>query len=313
MRKTNLLPILIIVLCLACRAPAAAESATAARKVGFLSDARLTECSGIDVSTATGKFLWAVNDGGGGPYLYAIGLDGKPLGRVRVEGARNRDWEAIDTFRWQGAAMILIADVGNNGQHRLPHTLYLVKEPEMTGGTFAPSASVGIVRRIVFTYPDRGHDAEAVTVDASNGEILLLTKRDAPPILFSIPLVAAGDEKQPLAARHVAVLDGIPPPTASDLRYRYGQYRTQPTALDLSPDGRKALVLTYKHAYIIERTPGDSWQTAFGRPLREIPFPLPEAHIDFRQREAACFATDGSALIVTSEGPGSALFVAPLQ
>lgn len=290
----------------------ALPAAGAARRAGHLADARLTECSGIDVSTAAGNFLWALNDGGNGPFLYAMGFDGSALGRVRVEGADNRDWEAIDAFRLDGESMILIADVGDNRRRHATHTFYLVREPALADGGFAPTAAVPVYRRIVFAYPDGGHDAEAVAVDPDGGQILVLTKRDTPPLLFSVPLAPAAGA-QPITARRIAAVDGIPPPTTDDMLQPYGRYRSQPTAMDLFPDGRGAVVLTYKHAYLFRRSPGAPWATAFTRPPRPIRLPLPETGIDFAQREALCVAPDGTSLYVTAEGSGAALFNVPLK
>ena len=74
----------------------------AAQLVGRLEDDRLVECSGMDISLAAGNLIWAINDNGHGPFLYALRIDGRSMGRVLVVGAQNRDWEGLDTFFWQG-------------------------------------------------------------------------------------------------------------------------------------------------------------------------------------------------------------------
>lgn len=292
--------------------PAMQPSVASARLTGHLADTQLAECSGIDISLATKRFLWAINDSGSGPVLHAVGFDGKNLGRVRVARAQNRDWEDIATFLWQGSPMILVADIGNNAQRHGTHTLYIVREPASGPDGFAPSATVPIAWRIDFSYPDRGHDAEAVAVDPASGQILILTKRDARPLLFALPLAPSAREG-PLVARQHTDVDRIPPPTAADLLQVYGRYRSQPTAMDVSADGSRAVVLTYKHAYRFVRQPGDTWQTAFRRPPQLIRMPLPEERIDFGQREAICFAPDGTSFYVTSEGPGAAIFRVPAE
>ena len=276
-----------------------------AQVTGRLGDDRLVECSGMDVSLAAGNFIWAVNDGGHGPYIYALRIDGRSLGRVLVVGAQNRDWEGMDTFFWQGRPMILIADFGDNQEQYDTHTLYIVEEPKLDCERFSESSTANLAWRIVFSYPDHKHDAESVSVDAAGEKVLVLTKRDNPPLLFVLPLMPSDS---PIVAKKIAAVSQIPPPSEEDLLQKYGKYRSQPTALDLSPDGRQAVVLTYKHAYIFNRESHDSWAEALSGHPETIPLPLPQDRSDFRQREAICFAAGSRALLVTSEGHRSGIF-----
>jgi hypothetical protein len=285
---------------------------TRAQRIGRLADERLVECSGMDVSRAAPDLLWAVNDGGNGPYLFALRPDGRRLGRVLVRGAQNRDWEGMDTFLWQGQPMILIADFGDNRQVHDAHTLYVVAEPRLPDEGFDADAAVDVAWRIVFRYPDRPHDAEGAAVDAAAGKVLVLTKRDLPPLLFEVPLAPAGDDR-PAVATPSGVVDRIPPPTPDDLPHKFGIFRSQPTALDIAPIGRRAAVLTYKHAYIFTRGESGSWAEAFAAPPLLIPLPLPQDTADLHQREALCFTPDGSALLMTSEGRGAGIYRVGLQ
>jgi hypothetical protein len=264
-----------------------------AQLTGRLGDDRLVECSGMDISLAcsgmdislaAGNLIWAINDNGHGPFIYALRIDGRSMGRVLVVGAQNRDWEGLDTFFWQGRPMILIADFGDNQEQHDTHTLYIVEEPELEGERYSESSAVKLAWRIVFSYPDHKHDAEAVSVDAAGGKVLILTKRDNPPLLL------------------------IPPPSDEDLLQNYGKYRSQPTALDLSPDGRQAVVLTYKHAYIFNRKSHNSWAAALSGHPETVHLPLPQDQSDFRQREAICFMAGSRALLITSEGHGAGIF-----
>ncbi|MGD8447401.1 MAG: hypothetical protein PVI94_28125, partial [Desulfobacterales bacterium] len=100
-----------------------------AKLTGRLKDDRLVECSGMDISLAADNLIWAINDNGHGPFIYALRTDGRSMGRVLVVGAQNRDWEGLDTFFWQGRPMILIADFGDNQEQYDTHTLYIVEEP----------------------------------------------------------------------------------------------------------------------------------------------------------------------------------------
>jgi len=143
-------------------------------------------------------------------------------------------------------------------------------------------------------------------VDAAGGKILVLSKRDNPPLLYALPL---SPKKDHVLAKKIASVQQIPPPTTEDHRQKHGLYRSQPTALDISPDGCRAVVLTYKHAYLFKRPSRGSWVAAFSEQPLTIPLPLPENFPDLRQREAICFTPDGNSLIVTSEGRGAGIYV----
>lgn len=278
-----------------------------AQKVGRLQDDRLTECSGLDASPTSPDLFWAVNDSGNGPFLYALGEDGRNRGRVRVAGARNHDWEELSTFTWRGKPMILVADFGDNRQRRDAHTLYVVEEPRLVGERLDESAIADVVWRIDFSYPDRPHDAESAAVDSADEKVLVLTKRDDPPLLFEVPLKPSPADSL-VTARKITNVDRIPSPSLEDLTRKYGMFYSQPTALDLSPDGRLAAVLTYKYAYLFHRGSGDSWAAAFSRDPVPIPLPLARDFADLSQREAICFTLDGRALLATSEGQGAGIY-----
>jgi hypothetical protein len=234
-------------------------------------------------------------------------MDGRSRGRVQVVGAQNRDWEGLDTFIFKGRPMILIADFGDNNEVHDTHTLYIIEEPRLEGERHGESAAVEVTWRIIFSYPDGKHDAEGVAVDVLNGKVLVLTKRDTPPLLFEIPLIPLATDNS-VVAHKITTVPRMPPPSVDDLLQLYGQFLSQPTALDFSPTGLQAVLLTYKNAYMFSRRGSDSWSDAFCKNPILIPLPLPQDTSDFRQREAICFAPDGSALFVTSEGRRAGIF-----
>ena len=273
------------------------------RIVGRLEDNQLAECSGMDLSRASSNIFWAINDGHRSPFLFAFAKNGQSLGRIWVKGAENRDWEGLDTFVWNGRPMILIADIGDNQRKYDMHTLYIVEEPLLRKDRFDSPATAHVVRRIVYSYPDARHDAEAVAVDIGREKVLILTKRDNPPILFEVPL-APPESDQIVVASKVASVSNIRPPEAKGL---FSKYAYQPTALDISNDGLRAVVLTYTHAYLFTRNNHNSWAHVLaGKPAR-IELPNPMKLWELRQREAICFATDDQTLLVTSEGRGAGI------
>jgi hypothetical protein len=78
--------------------------------------------------------------------------------------------------------------------------------------------------------------------------------------------------------------------------------------MDISPDGRRAVILTYGNAYEYCRGEDEAWENAFARAPRIIPMPTR------RQGESICYGVDGETLYLTSEKRPTPLWkVPPLQ
>jgi hypothetical protein len=197
-----------------------------------------------------------------------------------------------------------VADTGDNRARRREVALHVVAEPEPDAdGLFR--GEVWPAWTIRFCYEDGPRDCEAVAVDERAGQVLLVSKRTVPPVLYRLPLRPAATDGV-LTARRLATVFGLPAPTAADLEQPYGRYRSRPTALDLAPNGLRAALLTYKDAYLFARRLGESWAAAFARQPQRIR--LPDAD-SLPQREALCFGPDGQSLLVTSEGANAPLFL----
>lgn len=273
-----------------------------ALSVGHLEAQVLTEASGLAASRETPGLLWAINDSGNTPVLFALGEHGEDRGEVRVAGVENIDWEDLAAFTWQGRAYLVVADVGDNRGERSQVQLHVVPEP-LPGtnghvtGTVVPAWSISLM------FEDGPRDCEGVAVDEAGEQILLLSKRTALPILYRVPL-RPEQPGQVQIARRVAEVANIPPPDRGDLLQPFGVFRSWPTALDIGPGGSAMLILTYKNAYLYPRRGPESWATTLARSPSILR--LPSANV-LPQREAICFLEDGS-ILVTSEGRGAALF-----
>ena len=245
---------------------------------GKLENPKISEASGLASSRLYPGLLWAINDGGDDPLLYAIGVDGADLGAFRVEGASNFDWEALASFRWQDTAYLLIADVGDNWEQRQTVTLYVVKEPLITASGLDNGRIAAIAWQIRFTYEDGPQDCEAVAVDAAMQRVFLLSKRKFTPVLYELAL-------QPVDQNTIAVahhLTEVP-------------HFNWPTAMDLSPDGLSAVVLTYNNGYLFRRRQNENWANAFQRKPQRLRFDR------LFQQEAVSFGFYGKSVFVTSE------------
>lgn len=260
-------------------------------------NAGLTELSGFTRSLATPDWLWAHNDSGDGARLFRVGSGANNLGAdggvLTVPGAENFDWEDIAAFRWQGQAALLVGDIGDNTASRDHVSLYAVADPGASG------REARLLWTLRFRYPGGARDAEGLAVDPLSNEILILSKRTRPPRLYRLAMPgsapAAGSE--PLMAQALGPVLGIAAATLADFADDpiYGLLRDWPTALDIAPDGRFAVVLTYKDAWLYRHQPGENWADSFTRKPERIDLPqLP-------QSEAAAISADGSSLLIGSE------------
>ena len=227
-----------------------------------------------------------------------MGTDGRDRGAVDVDGAAHIDWEDLDSFVLDGVPRLLIADVGDNTGKRSSVMLYVIEEPALTGERFPDGERAKLAWSIELVYEDGPLDCEAVAVDVPGERILLVSKRTLPMRLYEVPLRAAGTTGgPPTVARRVAEMPGIPLPTPADLEEdpRFGAARSQATAMDITPDGRELLLVTYKNAYRFVRAEGQAWaQVVSGVPEIIV---LPR----MAQTEAAAYSDDMQSMWVTTE------------
>ncbi len=263
-------------------------------RTGTISDPGIEEASGVFASRKNRKVLWVVNDGGNAPVLYALSPDGKMLKDFPIAGINNTDWEDLSGFRYKGEDFLVIADVGDNKASRRFCTLFVVREPDLEdAGRLKPQW------QIRFAYENGPRDCEAVAVDAQNKRILLLSKRDRYPVLYELPLAVHPPDTL-YTAKAIAEIKNIPQPTPADLKDRYGKYRSQPTSMDLSADGRTLVILTYKHGYTYRREMNQTWKAAFQSPPKRVRLPHPNSG-ELVQRESLCIDHLTGRLIITSE------------
>ena len=290
------LPLLCLVLA-ASPAPAAESGRWSAPEIaGLMTEARLSETSGLAPSRAVPGAWWTLNDSGNDAALELMSADGERLATLAIDGVRNVDWEDLAGFTLDGRRYLLVADTGDNGGVRDELALYVVEEPSSArdGGRTEPAWTLR------FRWPDGARDCEAVAVDAARGEVLLVSKKRVPAELFRIALQPLSDDVQ--TATRVGLLQGITQPGAADLARNpvYGRYRSQVTAADLSPDGRTLAVLNYSAVYLYTRA-GAGWNAASLQNPQRLDFPwMPQA-------EAVAFSLDGRELTVAGEQTPSPL------
>jgi len=246
-------------------------------RTGHIVNAAVVESSGLAPSRLSSDVLWTLNDSGNPPVLYALGLNGEDLGSFPVEGAENQDWEDLASFIWNHVAYLLIADTGDNREGRESCTLYVVKEPVIVNPDRQNPAPLPVSWRIDFRYADGPRDCEAVAVDTAHRQVLLLSKRTDPAVLYTLPLFPSTGTSMAVA-RVVADVPGM----------------TWPTAMDLSSDGSQALVLTDDKVCLFRSSRPERGTSVFS----SLPVCIDIPRMD--QAEGACFAA-GRTIFISSE------------
>lgn len=224
---------------------------------GRIEDPGLDESSGLVASRRDANLLWSHNDSGGEPVLFALSTTGAPRGRVRVAGVANLDWEDIAAFEWNGQPWLLIADVGDNAGRRTDCMLHIIAEPDPADLSPDRELTVAVAWSLPVRYADGiARDCESVAVDAAEGMVYLLSKRERPAGLYRLPLRPDPTQPPPAATR-VADVVHIPQPDAlrAMLNLPTGRWSGQPVALDFDPAGSAAVVLTYVSVLIFPAIP----------------------------------------------------------
>ena len=255
---------------------------------GKITDKNLNEVSGIAVSRINKDILWVLNDSGNSASVYALNPEGKLLCTIDIQGVSNNDWEDIASFEYKGKPYILVADTGDNRAIRSKCFFHFIEEPDIEKIS-GPSTSVKPSWSITYTYEDGARDCESVAVDTVNGKILLLSKRDDPPVLYELPLT----KEKNTVAKKITEIKPLPQFT-KDITEPF-QKANQPTAMDISTDGRSIIVLTYGDAFYYEKKPSEEWSGIFKGSPQVITVPR------MKQAEAICFSKDGSGIYVTTE------------
>jgi len=248
------------------------------RELAKLVNKNIDESSGLAFSRLNKGVFWTHNDSGGKPRIFAFNYAGSDLATVKLTGTTARDWEDMCSFTIGGKHFLMIGDVGDNGETRLDCRLYIMREPRLDTARRGAKLKVKPAMTIDIRYEDDSHNCESIGVDPISRTIYLVTKQFVGKCKVYAMRLPNRTPKKPLVAKAIATLR-IP----------------TTTAMDISPDGLRAVVLTYGHAYEYVRRPGENWATGFSRKPRTIRMPRR------RQGETVCYGPAGRSLYLTSE------------
>jgi hypothetical protein len=287
-----------------CQSPVQAQQSTSLcpawsepERVGAIDPVALKEASGIAVSRAIPGRLYHHNDSGMGPKFFTTASDGSNLRTVTIAAYEPRDIEDMSMTSCGNSGgdtrtCLVFGDIGDNSVKRESVTFVFVPEKR----DYADTETA--LRMVKARYPDGPHNAEGFAFHP-DGDLYLLTKVSrAPAQIFRLTAAQMKTNDgsvqtfTPVGSIDVPALaaaPGEPPPTG------------QVTAFDISPDGKRALILTY----------GGAIEIAFDMSKPLPPQPAWREGADYRrialarllQLEAIAYAPDGKSFVYDSELP----------
>ena len=257
--------------------------------VGRIESDEIRESSGLAASFCQYDVLWTHNDSGDGPYVYAVNRQGKTLGVWKVAGAKNEDWEDIDSYRSpSGECYLYIGEIGNTDKLERPQqTIYRVKEPtiEKDGNNLSKDNAAGTeqAEKFDYQYVDGKKDAETLLVRPENGDIYVLTKmRSSPSGVYRVSANFGSTEVT--AATKIADLS-VPAVPNGFL-----------TGGGVSPDGKRVILCDYSAAYELVVSDANDFDSIWKQQ------PVAVSLGTRKQGEAITYSSDGQAIFATSEG-----------
>lgn len=263
-----------------------------AERIASLSDPDITESSGIVASRRYPDLYWTHNDSGDGPRVFLFGLDGRVRAKITVAGAQALDWEDIAAGPGQrrGVTYIYAGDIGDNNQARKEVQVYRFPEPSVEG----PPPRAETLR---FRYPDAAHDAEALLIHPSTGDLYIVTKARGNDTATTVYKASA-----PLRPGPIVTLTRVTElrfPGESPLMLLIGRV----TGGDIAPDGRRLMLCDYQRGWEYTLPAGVKdfdviWTTE----------PQPVDLGARKQGESVCYRLDGNAVYATSEGTPMPVF-----
>lgn len=239
------------------------EAAPGVMFLGRMSDARITESSGLAASRRHAGVFWTHNDGRR-QFLYAIDRAGTTLASFPVAGVKLEDWEDIAL---DDAGHLYIADTGNNDGQRTELVVHEIDEPDPKTSMRA----LTVLRTWRLRFPGEPFDCEALFVWQGQGYVISKVLNDARAQIFRFPLK---NTTEPHTLELVATTKIDSPVTGADL----------------SADGQRLAIVAKNGAYLY-RVDGDPARADKGKPHQTK---FKHDHI-----EACAFVPDG--LLATSE------------
>jgi hypothetical protein len=247
----------------------------------------LEENSGI--VTLKDSTVWIIEDNGNKDDVYKVDFRGNILKSFEVKNAKNKDWEDLAKDKNDN---VYIADIGNNDNTRKDLVVYKLPNPETEPGDKIDA------EKIEFFYPEqkefppeksqRFYDAEALLHYGNS--LYIATKNRSNPFTGQVFIYKIPDVKGKYEAELVGTLK-----ICKDWK------TCQITGMDISPDSKKIVLLSYGKLFVLSNFSENDFSKAT---IKEIDLG------NRNQLESICFL-DNTTLLLSDEvshGQGGNLY-----
>ena len=302
-RLNHLWPVFLGIIVLSCDAdilrPPPGLIAGEFETTGVVQSKKLNEISGIQ---ALNENEYLVHNDDGKARVTVVTAAGEKIEHVYLNDGKEREWEDLTIVRRGEQKLLVIGEIGDNQGNRKSVRLHFANVPApMTNGLY--SRQLENIHTINLTYPDGPRDAESLVWDEQSEQLLIISKRDSPPRIYAIDLEQALSDSAAVMS-YVGDIHNLRPPTTADTlnHKKRGQYFSQPTGMDISPNGKYAAIITYRSLYVYQRQKDQTWPEALmGKPTEFIG---PQG----THQEAVGFDINGHNIIVTGERKPAFIF-----
>ncbi|MBT3983025.1 MAG: hypothetical protein HOE90_16845 [Bacteriovoracaceae bacterium] len=277
---------------------------------GSLKKKYIREASGVASSKAKPGFLYHINDHGDGNKVFITNQKGKKTKVINISGKNFKDQEDLATGPCPGGSCLFIADTGNNALKRKVLNIIILKETSELVDLKKDSETVAPLGVIKFKYPKKGrHDSETLMVHP-NGDIYIVTKVEnakrtyLPSQIYRIKKKVWHDyiAKAPATAKKKK--KKIKPELVGYVNLPEFYNPKKPrnhliTSGDISPDGKKVLLLTYGFVIEINLDLSKATQIKIDKNNRKL-FNIINIKA-LRHQEAITFSENGSSFLYNTE------------
>ena len=259
-------------------------------ELGSVDGTIANEISGMVNGHLNPNILYVHNDRNNDPMLMAIDKsNGRMVSTWALGGITHIDYEDISNGPGPKAGVnyLHICDIGDNPKDRTVVWIHRIPEPRLTGGL---GSTTLYPQTLTLIYPDGPKNAESCLVDPLTGLIYIIQKTSGPSKIYRTE-VPWGDGDVTMQLKMVGIAKGT---------YKESRWGNVYTGVDISPNGRDIVLLSYAGLDYRCRDENESIEDALGR----FGLHLPAYREEPQGGEAIAFSSDMTGLYSCQESGG---------
>ena len=259
----------------------------------------LDQPSGVAVSRRNDEVAYVHSEKDNHGMVAVSTRDAEVVGTYSVPIPDQWDWEDIATGPCPTGSCIFAGDIGpDNGKPNPPSTfaVYRVPEPDLADGERSGTLEGDWFR---FRYPDAPHNAEALMVHPTTGQIYVITKvQDGESGVYTFPSPLPEPSADTVTTLTKVATLHVPRWTGDPANTQAATWYAQVSAAAIHPAGDRFVLRTPYAVWEYRAAPDADFASAFAATPVALTAPTGEG-----QGEAIDYAPDGSAYYTISEAP----------